>query len=121
MTAAAATADHDAGDGEPTEALRWPLLEELRQLEAELHGRGVVCALYQSRDVLLIGTAGGGIITVGLTSDRAKWWGNSVTSSCVTRELAGTSVSTVVRAEVARHAALAARRRLDTERGQSIA
>ena len=102
------TADVPAADADETEeqAIPCPLLEEIRELEDDLKNAGLTADLSTWHDVLLIGTAGGGIITAGLSGDRSTWWANGAVG-CFAHDLTGDSLTAAVRAEVARHARIA--------------
>lgn len=100
--------DTNPADARPgPEAGPWPLLDELHALRCDLQAAGYVAQLGTLRDVLLVGTAGGGIITAALSADRSTWWANGAVG-CLAHDLAGDSLTTAVREEVARHARLAA-------------
>lgn len=103
------TADVPAADADETEeqARPCPLLEEIRELENDLKTAGLTAELSTWHDVLLIGTAGGGIITAGLSSDRSTWWANGAVG-CFAHDLTGDSLTAAVMAEIARHGKIAA-------------
>lgn len=79
-----------------------PLLDEIRTLQRDLRAAGLTAEL-GPHDVLLVGTAGGGIITAALSPDRSTWWANGAIGS-VAHDLTGANLTAAVHTEVARHA-----------------